>query len=94
MLTTSQLRQSAALSGVRDIASIEIDVVLTHLLQLFHEHGLTEILRSREEPFSVKWFLVLADGSRPISILPVARTSAWMTSRCGCSRRWNSHIRE
>ncbi len=44
MLTTSQLRQSAALSGVRDIASIEIDVVLTHLLQLFHEHGLTEHL--------------------------------------------------
>ena len=39
MLTTSQLRQSAALSGVRDIASIEIDVVLTRLLQLFHEHG-------------------------------------------------------
>ena len=41
MLTTSQLRQSAALSGVRDIGSIEIDVVLTHLLQLFQEHGLT-----------------------------------------------------
>lgn len=44
MLTTSQLRQSAALSGVRDIGSIEIDVILTHLLQLFHEHGLTEHL--------------------------------------------------
>jgi len=44
MLTTPQLRQSAALSGVRDIGSIEIDVVLTHLLQLFHEHGLTEHL--------------------------------------------------
>lgn len=44
MLTTSQLRQSAALSGVRDIGSIEIDVVLTHLLQLFHERGLTEHL--------------------------------------------------
>ena len=41
MLTTSQLRQSAAFSGVRDIGSIEIDVVLTHLLQLFHEHRLT-----------------------------------------------------
>ena len=41
MLTTSQLRQSAALSGVRDIGSIEIDVVLTHLLQLFHDHRLT-----------------------------------------------------
>ena len=44
MLTASQLRQSAALSGVRDIASIEIDVVLTHLPQLFQEHGLTEHL--------------------------------------------------
>jgi len=44
MLTTQQLRQSAALSGVRDIGIIEIDVLLTHLLQLFHEHGLTEHL--------------------------------------------------
>ncbi len=44
MLTTSQLRQTAALSGVRDIAAIEIDVGLTHLLQLFHEKGLTEHL--------------------------------------------------
>jgi len=44
MLTTSQLRQSAALSGVRDIGSIEIDVILTHLLQLFHERVLTEHL--------------------------------------------------
>lgn len=42
MLTTPQLRQAAALSGARDIAAIEIDVVLTHLLQLFHEKGLTE----------------------------------------------------
>lgn len=44
MLTASQLRQSAALSGVRDIGSIEIDVILTHLLQLFHDRGLTEHL--------------------------------------------------
>ena len=44
MLTTPQLRQSAALSGVRDIGSIEVDVVLTHILQLFHERGLTEHL--------------------------------------------------
>ena len=44
MLTTSQLRQSAALSGVRDISNIEIDVLLTHLLQLFHEKGLTRHL--------------------------------------------------
>lgn len=44
MLTTSQLRQAAALSGVRDIAAIEVDVVLTHLLQLFHDKGLTDHL--------------------------------------------------
>ncbi len=44
MLTTLQLRQSAALSGARDISAIEIDVGLTHLLQLFHEKGLTEHL--------------------------------------------------
>jgi predicted nucleotidyltransferase component of viral defense system len=44
MLTIPQLRQSAALSGVRDIGNIEIDVVLTHLLQLFYEHGLTKHL--------------------------------------------------
>jgi len=29
---------------MRDIGSVEIDVLLTHLLQLFHEHGLTEHL--------------------------------------------------
>jgi predicted nucleotidyltransferase component of viral defense system len=44
MLTTSQLRQAAALSGARDISAIEIDVGLTYLLQLFHEKGLTEHL--------------------------------------------------
>jgi predicted nucleotidyltransferase component of viral defense system len=44
MLTTQQLRQAAALSGARDITHIEIDVVLTHLLQLFQEKGLTEHL--------------------------------------------------
>lgn len=44
MLTTLQLRQTAALSGARDIGVIEIDVGLTHLLQLFHEKGLTEHL--------------------------------------------------
>src|SRR3984957_17023165 len=44
MLTVSHLRQSAAQSGVRDIGYIEIDVILTHLLQLFHECRLTEHL--------------------------------------------------
>ncbi len=44
MLTTNQLRQLAARSGARDITNVEIDVILTHLLQLFHESGLTEHL--------------------------------------------------
>ena len=41
MLTIAQLRQAAALSGARDISFVEIDVMLTHLLQLFHERNLT-----------------------------------------------------
>jgi predicted nucleotidyltransferase component of viral defense system len=44
MLTANQLRQVAARSGARDIANVEIDVILTHLLQLFHDHGLLEHL--------------------------------------------------
>jgi len=44
MLTANQLRQVAARSGARDIANVEIDVILTHLLQLVHERGLTEHL--------------------------------------------------
>ena len=44
MLTIQQLRQAAALSSARDITHIEIDVGLTHLLQLFQEKGLTEHL--------------------------------------------------
>lgn len=44
MLNTAQLRQVAARSGARDIANVEIDVILTHLLQLLHERGVTEHL--------------------------------------------------
>jgi predicted nucleotidyltransferase component of viral defense system len=44
MLTANQLRQSAARSGARDVANVEIDVILTFLLQLFHEKGPTEHL--------------------------------------------------
>lgn len=40
MLTLNQLRQVAAQSGARDIANVEIDVLLSFLLQLFHEKGL------------------------------------------------------
>lgn len=44
MLTVNQLRQVAARSGARDIANVEIDVLLTYLLQLFTERGLVEHL--------------------------------------------------
>ena len=33
MLTANQLRQVAARSGARDIGNVEIDVILTYLLQ-------------------------------------------------------------
>src|SRR3546814_4146578 len=42
MLTANQLRQVAARSGARDIGNVEIDVVLTHILQLFTERGITD----------------------------------------------------
>jgi len=35
MLTANQLRQVAGRSGARDIGNVEIDVILTYLLQLF-----------------------------------------------------------
>jgi predicted nucleotidyltransferase component of viral defense system len=44
MLTTNQLRRIAARTAARDIGNVEIDVVLTYLLQLFYEKGLTAIL--------------------------------------------------
>ncbi len=42
MLTANQLRQVAARSGARDIGNVEIDVILTYLLQIFSEKGVTE----------------------------------------------------
>jgi predicted nucleotidyltransferase component of viral defense system len=44
MLSANQLRQVAARSGARDIGNVEIDVILTHLLQLFSEAGITDHL--------------------------------------------------
>jgi predicted nucleotidyltransferase component of viral defense system len=44
MLTVNQLRQFAARSGARDIGNVEIDVLLTHLLQLFSERGIMDHL--------------------------------------------------
>ena len=42
MLTIAQIRRIAHHSGARDIDKVETDVILTFLLQLFHEHGITE----------------------------------------------------
>ncbi|OYX47048.1 MAG: hypothetical protein B7Y90_13855 [Alphaproteobacteria bacterium 32-64-14] len=44
MLAANDLRKIAARSGARDIGNVEIDVILTHLLQLFSERGLTDHL--------------------------------------------------
>jgi predicted nucleotidyltransferase component of viral defense system len=41
MLTANDLRKVAARSGARDIGNVEIDVILTHLLQLFADKGIT-----------------------------------------------------
>jgi predicted nucleotidyltransferase component of viral defense system len=42
MLALNDLRKVAARSGARDIANVEIDVILTHLLQLFTEAGIAD----------------------------------------------------
>src|SRR5262249_17212402 len=41
MLTTQQIRKIADQSGARDIEKVETDIILTHLLQLFHEKEIT-----------------------------------------------------
>src|SRR6266403_4606198 len=42
MLTIEQIRRVAQQSGARDITKVETDVILTYLLQLIHERGITE----------------------------------------------------
>jgi predicted nucleotidyltransferase component of viral defense system len=42
MLSANDLRKVAARSGARDIGNVEIDVILTFLLQLFAERGIME----------------------------------------------------
>ena len=42
MLTANQLRPVAGRSGARDIGNIEVDVILTYLLQLFVEKGIMD----------------------------------------------------
>lgn len=42
MLSLEQIRRVAHQSGARDISKVETDIVLTYLLQLFHERGITK----------------------------------------------------
>src|SRR5258708_13067539 len=42
MMSIEQIRRSGQQSGARDITKVETDIVLTYLLQLFHEQGITE----------------------------------------------------
>jgi hypothetical protein len=42
MLTVEQIRRIAQQSGARDISKVETDIVLTYLLHLLHEKGITE----------------------------------------------------
>jgi predicted nucleotidyltransferase component of viral defense system len=44
MLSVSNLRKVAARSGARDIGNVEIDVILTYLLQLLFDKDITEHL--------------------------------------------------
>src|SRR5689334_17955165 len=41
MLTIEQIRKIAQQSGARDITKVETDIILTYLLQLLHEKGIT-----------------------------------------------------
>ena len=47
MLTTEQIRRIAQQSGARDIEKIETDIILTYLLQLFHEKTITGMSPSK-----------------------------------------------
>jgi len=42
VITTSELRRIATRSGARQIRNVEIDIILTLLLQLFHERGVLD----------------------------------------------------
>jgi predicted nucleotidyltransferase component of viral defense system len=79
MLTLNDLRKVAARSGARDIGNVEIDVILTHLLQLFTDAGVTEHVAFKGGTCCVRWCLGRAGGSRPISISRAAPTSKSMT---------------
>ncbi len=67
MLTANQLRQVAAVSDARDIGNVEIDVILTYLLQLFSEKGVTEHVAFKGGTMLRKMVFVRADGFQPTS---------------------------
>ena len=75
MLTANQLRQVAGRSGARDIGNVEIDVILTYLLQLFSEKGIMDHVGFKGGTMCEKWSLVRAAGFQPISISHAIRIS-------------------
>lgn len=59
MLSVSNLRKVAARSGARDIGNVEVDVILTYLLQLFSDKGITAHLAFKGGHYAAQ------DGVRP-----------------------------
>jgi hypothetical protein len=66
MLTANQLRQ-AARQVRRDITHIETDVLLTYLLEMFVERGLTNDLAFKGGTMLRKMVFGRKDASRPTS---------------------------
>jgi len=96
MLTANQLRQVAAGSGARDIGNVEIDVILTYLLQIFSEKGVTDHVafkggtmlrkmvfgpRGRLAPESI-------EGARPAGSPGHAGTGPLLRYSPASGRRW------
>ena len=65
--------------GARDIGNVEIDVILTYLLQLFTEKGSWRMSPSRAARCCARWSLARAGDCPPISISQAARTSSVTT---------------
>jgi predicted nucleotidyltransferase component of viral defense system len=76
MLTANQLRQVAGRSGARDIGNVEIDVILTYLLQLFAEKGIMDHVGFKGGTMLRKMVFGRAVGFQPISISHAIRISA------------------
>lgn len=44
MISANEIRRIAAKSGARNVKNVETDILLTFLLQLFHERGVLQHL--------------------------------------------------